>query len=103
MTPAAPDLLSTEQAQARLPLLRAIASEIQERVEELTTLAGRDDASSRARVAHLRQRVRACLQELEVLGAEVESFRPITLTITTLDESGDELPIYWKFGETALR
>lgn len=103
MTSAAPDLLSVEQAQARLPLVRAISVELQERIDELSRLVGKEEPQPRERALELRRCVRACLQELEGLGVEVERFRPLTLTMTTLDGHGEEVTLSWQYDAPAAQ
>ncbi|HEX9794487.1 MAG TPA: hypothetical protein VGC54_10940 [Planctomycetota bacterium] len=94
---------AAERVRARLPLVQVIATELRDRVETLHFLAGAEDADSRRAAVEQRVRVRECLTELEGLGAEVESFRPLSLILIAPTESGGECEFAWDYGAAEVR
>lgn len=104
---------SLDQANALLPLLHSIATEIQERREEQRRLARlRDDLQAAltpeglfhslveidARLRELQLGLRESLRELEALGVEIRRLNPLTVHIPGSARSGD-LVFCWQLGE----
>jgi ATP-binding protein involved in chromosome partitioning len=92
------ELLTSAEAEARLPLYRSIAVELNDRVQELQ---GAESVAADG-VGGLRRRVRECVAELEQLGAEVEGFRPVTLLVPVQEGDGGEQLLYWQLDQGEL-
>lgn len=102
MPPTLTENLSPAEAEARLPLYRSIARELQDRVRELQDLARSEAVNVRHAAGSIRERLRECVVELEVLGAEVEGFRPVTLLVPVRETSGQEQFLSWQFDEACF-
>lgn len=93
--------LSLDDAEARLPLFRSIAIELQDRVEELQGLTGTHDVQSLGDARRIRDRVKECVDELQELGAEVDGFRPVSLLIPVREaEDVEERFLTWEMGSS---
>lgn len=92
-----------QEANQRLPLFRSIAIELKDRVDALHALAEEPGEDAHGEARRLRDRVRECVVELEVLGAEVEGFRPITLALPAQGRTGGLERLTWQLGEPAFQ
>ncbi|MEZ5989307.1 MAG: DUF2203 family protein [Planctomycetota bacterium] len=107
-----------DEARSLLPLLKSISDEVRERrkdqsrlegllsdlrVATLTTPEGMDMAVQdvEAELAQVRFELRRALHELEELGLEVPSLKPLVIYIPGMAE-GKEVIFYWEEGDPAL-
>jgi hypothetical protein len=110
--------LNMEEAKALLPLLKSISFEVRERRKSQTRLENlRADLVRATRrtpegftqamqdvdsqLSNVRYELRKALEELEELGLEVPSLKPLVVYIPGTAE-GKEVIFYWEEGDPAL-
>lgn len=110
--------LNMDEAKALLPLLKSISFEVRERRKNQTrlenlrnelTLATRQSPEGftqalqdiDTQLANVRYELRKALQELEELGLEVPSLKPLVVYIPGTAE-GKEVIFYWEEGDPTL-
>ena len=110
--------LNMEEAKALLPLLKSISFEVRERRKSQTTLENlRGELVTATRqspegftqamqdvdvqLANVRWELRKALEELEELGLEVPSLKPLVVYIPGTAE-GKEVIFYWEEGDPSL-
>ena len=110
--------LSMEEAKALLPLLKSISFEVRERRKNQTRLENLRSELTRAtrqspegftqalqdvdtQLVNVRYELRKALNELEELGLEVPSLKPLVVYIPGTAE-GKEVIFYWEEGDPTL-